>query len=84
MENIGFSRAYRFHCWDDEPRLSGTVFREPGSRGVWLAMVDDTTIKVLSGGRDIAAREAIRQARLPEDQRSPHTITEPSRTSLPK
>jgi hypothetical protein len=38
-------------------------------------MVDDTDIKVLSAGREIAAREAIRQARLPEDQRSPHTIS---------
>jgi hypothetical protein len=75
IENIGFHRAYRFYSWDEETKVTGTVLKQPGSRGVWLAMVDDTTIKVLSGGRDTAAREAIREARLPEDQSSPHTIT---------
>jgi hypothetical protein len=37
--------------------------------------VDDTPIKVLSGGRDLAAQEAIRQARLLESDRTPPTIS---------
>jgi hypothetical protein len=37
--------------------------------------VDDTSIKVLSGGRNLAAQEAIRQARLPESERTPPTIS---------
>jgi hypothetical protein len=74
-EGMGFHRAYRFHSWDDQPRVDGTVWRQPGSKGLWIATVDDTAIKVLSGGRDIAAREAIRLARLPESERTPPTIS---------
>lgn len=74
MEGIGFSRAYRFDS-ADEPRVVGTVFRPPGGRETWTAIVDDTDIKVLMAGRDIAAQEAIRQARLPENERAPHTIS---------
>ena len=78
MEGIGFSRAYRFYSVDNGPRVVGTVWREPGSKGPWLAMVDDTAIKVLMGGRDIAAQEAIRQARLPEGERAKHTVSKPN------
>jgi hypothetical protein len=34
----------------------------------------DTSLEVAVGGRDIATREAIRQARLPERERTPPTI----------
>jgi hypothetical protein len=75
-EGIGFYRAYRFYSWGgDEPRVDGTVWRDPGSKSPWIAIVDDTPIKVLSGGRDLAAQEAIRQARLPENERTPPTIS---------
>ena len=74
MEGIGFSRAYRFNSVDDGPRIAGTVFKRPGSREAWIAMVDDSTIKVFMAGRDIAAREAIRQARLPTSERTPPSI----------
>jgi hypothetical protein len=73
MEGVRFSRAYRFYS-TDEPRVTGTVFRPPGGRESWIAIVDDTSIKVLMGGRELAAEEAVRQARLPENERRPQTI----------
>ena len=75
MEGVGFQRAYRFYSSDKGLRVTGTVWREPGSKGPWIAIVDDTPIKVLLGGRDLAALEAIRQARLPDEQRRPPTVS---------
>lgn len=77
MQGVGFSRAYRFYSADDGPRVEGTVFRQPGSKGPWLAIVEGTEIRVLMGGRDIAASEAIRQARLQEVERSQASISTP-------
>ena len=74
MEGIGFSRAWRFESVDKGPRVVGSVFRRAGGRESWIAIVDDTSIKVAMAGRDIATREAIRQARLPEQERSRPTI----------
>jgi len=74
VEGIGFSRAWRFQSVDNGPSVVGSVFRPPGGRESWIAIVDDTNIKVAMGGRDIATREAIRQARLPEHERTPPTI----------
>jgi hypothetical protein len=72
MESIGFRR--HFLSSTEEPGVAGTVFKPPGGRQSWIARVDDTNIKVLSTGREIAAGEATRQARLPEDERTPPTI----------
>jgi hypothetical protein len=55
---MGFHRSYRFHSVDNRAQVDGTVWRDFGSKGPWLAIVDDTSIKVLSGGRDITAQEA--------------------------
>jgi hypothetical protein len=40
-------------------------------------MVDGTSIQILMGGRDLAVEAAIRQALLPEDQRTPATVSKP-------
>ena len=56
MEGISFSRAYRFYS-RDEPRVVGTVFRPPGGRESWIAIVDDTNIRVLMAeARDYSPR----------------------------
>jgi hypothetical protein len=44
----------------------------------WLATVDGTSIQILMGGRDLAVEEAIRQALLPEDQRTPAKVSKPN------
>ena len=74
MEGIGFSRAWRFQSVDNGPSVVGSVFRPAGGRESWIAIVDDTKIKVAVGGPDIATREAIRYARLHEDERIPVRI----------
>jgi hypothetical protein len=60
---------------DGRDRVTGTVYRLPGTKGPWLARVDGTDIAIMVGGRDIAVREAIRQASLPLDQRTPATVS---------
>lgn len=78
-DDIRFSchRAYRFVGANGGQRILGTVYRAPGTKGPWFAIVDGTTIEVVLDGRDLAVAEAIRQAHLPEDQRTPATISRP-------
>lgn len=64
-----FHRAYHFVSADQEPRVTGTVYRTPGAKGPWTARVDGTDIVVVVDGRHPAAHEAIRIARLPEGER---------------
>jgi hypothetical protein len=79
MEGIRFSchRAYRFYGTVGDRRVTGTVYRGPGTTGPWIALVDCTSIQILMGGRDLAVEEAIRQALLPEDQRTLATVSKP-------
>jgi hypothetical protein len=79
MEGIGFGchRAYRFDGTDGDRRVTGTVYCDPGTSGPWIAMVDGTSIQILMGGRDLAVEEAIRRVLLPEDQRTPATVSKP-------
>ena len=66
-----FHRAYHFVSADDGPRVTGTVYRTPGTKGPWTAKVDGTRMVVVADGRQLAAHDAVRIARLPEDQRPP-------------
>ena len=70
-------RAYRFDGFANGRRILGTVYREPGTSGPWFATVDGTTIEIVLSARESAVREAIRQACLPEDQRTVATISRP-------
>jgi hypothetical protein len=68
---VSFHQAYRFETWGDETPVVGTVYKQSG--GGWIAMVDGTDIKVFGIGRGPVADEAVRQARLPENERAPQT-----------
>jgi hypothetical protein len=47
VEGIGFSRAWRFQSVDVGPSVVGSVFRPPGGRENWIAIVNDTSITKL-------------------------------------
>ena len=64
-----FHRAYHFVSADAGPKVTGTVYRTPGTKGPWTAVVDGTKVVVVADGRQLAAHEAVRIARLPEEYR---------------